>query len=142
MIMHIEKAFCNELGVIVNIYDAKMEYFKQVEPRIRFSFFCSDEECRKKNNTRVTGVNYDKHPNENTVKIPHFRKLDNHIDTCEWVEVSEAIEELDNQILSKNLNDPQKLREIKLKTSDLIEEFEIYKIEKMLLEQLQVYIFL
>lgn len=97
--MRIEKAFCVELDRIVDIEQAREAYFAQ-NPQKRFTFLCSDEQCRSSNpgiGVRVSGVNYDKLPAVDEIfKTPHFRQLDVHSPSCYWVEIQEA-ESLDRE---------------------------------------------
>ena len=91
--MRIEKAFCVELDKIVDIEQAREAYFAQ-NPQKRFTFLCSDEQCRTSKpdiGVRVSGVNYDKIPAVDEIfKTPHFRQLDAHSPSCYWVEIQEA----------------------------------------------------
>ncbi|MGC9216503.1 hypothetical protein, partial [Acidithiobacillus sp.] len=91
--MRIEKAFCVELDKIVDIEQAREAYFAQ-NPQKRFTFLCSDEQCRAGNpdvGVRVSGVNYDKLPAVDEIfKTPHFRQLDVHSPSCYWMEIQEA----------------------------------------------------
>ncbi|MFW2600337.1 hypothetical protein [Aliarcobacter butzleri] len=123
MNMHIEKVYCKDLDKIINIYDAEIEYFKQDKPRKRFEFYCSDEKCRKEKNPKVAGINYDKHPEEGIRRAPHFRKVDEHIAECEWIEISEALEELSNGNIKTEINEEKIIRKNKLKITEVIEEF-------------------
>jgi hypothetical protein len=86
--MRIGKAFCVELNEVVSIAEARREFFS-IDPRPeRFSFFCSDDECRFHNGdgVRVTGVNYDKLATESAhYKAAHFRVNSEHLQSCTWV---------------------------------------------------------
>ncbi|WP_437559488.1 hypothetical protein [Acidithiobacillus sulfuriphilus] len=103
--MRIEKAFCVELGKSLDIEQAREAYFAQGKRR-RFTFLCSDERCRASDpriGVRVSGVNYDKLPNVDTIfKTAHFRRQDPHIPSCYWMEIKEA-EDLER--VSNNGND-------------------------------------
>lgn len=87
--MEILEAYCEELGRIVEIYEAQEEYFTQpAGNRHRFRFRCSDAACRAANNPLVVGVNYDKNAEESDkYQQPHFKSHTSHphIDTCIWV---------------------------------------------------------
>ncbi|MBU2732696.1 hypothetical protein [Acidithiobacillus ferridurans] len=102
--MRIEKAFCVELGRSLDIEQAREAYFAQKD-RHRFTFLCSDERCRAsdpENGIRVSGVNYDKLPNVDTIfKTAHFRRQDPHISSCYWMEIKEA-EDLERASKSGN----------------------------------------
>lgn len=96
--MHIERAYCVELGRVTDIYEARDHFFSQTPPRRRFRFLCSDEACREANSTKVTGVNYDKLVEESDQYVkPHFRENTEHIPECEWVELEIAIIELEEE---------------------------------------------
>ncbi len=96
--MHIERAFAVELGRVVDIYEARDCYFAQTPPRRRFNFLCSDELCRATNSTKVTGVNYDKLVEESDQYVrPHFRENTKHITDCEWMDLEQALSELEDE---------------------------------------------
>lgn len=86
--MRIGKAFCVELNEVVSIAEARREFFS-IDPRPeRFSFLCSDEECRYHNGdgVKVTGVNYDKLAIESVhYKAAHFRVNSEHLQSCTWI---------------------------------------------------------
>jgi hypothetical protein len=95
--MQIERAYCVELGRVVDIYEAREFYFRQTPPRKRFQFLCSDKKCREANNTQVTGVNYHKLAEESSHSVrPHFRENTKHILDCEWVELEKALTEIED----------------------------------------------
>ncbi len=80
----ISKAYCVEHKRIMDIDDAKEAYFAQAEPRKRFTFLCSDEQCRNLTiPSEITGVNYS---SEGSKREAHFRRNPkcNHADTCYW----------------------------------------------------------
>src|SRR3954468_2052839 len=87
--MHILRAYCVEVGRILDIYQARALFFAQDEPRRRFQFQCSDDACRAATATKVTAVNYDKLVGESdhVVFKPHFRMnpQSQHVQACEWV---------------------------------------------------------
>jgi hypothetical protein len=87
--MEILEAYCEDLGRIVEIYEAQEEYFAQpAGNRHRFKFRCSDAACRASNNPLVVGVNYHKNAEESDkYQQPHFKSHANHphIDTCIWM---------------------------------------------------------
>jgi hypothetical protein len=96
--MHIERALCVELSRIVDIYEARDCFFAQAPPRRRFNFLCSDEACRESSGTKVTGVNYDKLVEESEQYVrPHFRENTKHITDCEWMELEQALTELEDE---------------------------------------------
>ncbi len=126
--MRIEKVYCHELNRNVDIYEAKLEYFKQEEPRKDFTFYCSDSKCREIKNPKIIGVLYNTHQNQETRRAPHFRKKDEHIETCMWNEITESIKELtkdeqSDEESSVNYNS-------KLKKTDIVEIFKYTKKEK------------
>jgi hypothetical protein len=91
--MRIDVAYCVELNRVVDIQDACQEFAAQNEAT-EFHFLCSDPKCRnsKTDGVRVTGVNHYKLPEEGKVfKSPHYRKLDEHIATCDWMELTAAL---------------------------------------------------
>lgn len=87
--MEILEAYCENLGRIVEIYEAQEEYFSQPEGnRHRFVFRCSDATCRAAKNPLIVGVNYDKNSEESDkYQQPHFKShiKHPHIDTCTWM---------------------------------------------------------
>lgn len=87
--MEILEAYCEDLGRVVEIYEAQEEYFAQpAGNRHRFQFRCSDAACRATNNPLVVGVNYDKNAEESDkYQQPHFKSHTKHphIDTCMWM---------------------------------------------------------
>lgn len=87
--MEILEAYCEDLGRVVEIYEAQEEYFAQpAGNRRRFQFRCSDVACRAANNPLVVGVNYDKNAEESDkYQQPHFKSHTKHphIDTCVWM---------------------------------------------------------
>lgn len=90
--MKIHLAYCVELEKTVNIQEACQEFFAQ-EEHLKFQFYCSDPKCRDAR-VRVTAVNYNKLPEEEKIiQSPHFRKLNEHLPGCYWVELEEALHE-------------------------------------------------
>jgi hypothetical protein len=87
--MHILRAYCVEVGRIVDIYQARALFFGQEKPRRRLQFRCSDDACRTAAATKVTAVNYDKLvvEGDQIALKPHFRMNPQslHIEACEWV---------------------------------------------------------
>lgn len=86
--MHILEAYCSQLQRNVDIYEARDAYFEQHEPRQAFEFRCSDERCRQTNNPLVSGANYRKLVEEDSVyRMPHFRSLQQHPhhSDCQWI---------------------------------------------------------
>jgi hypothetical protein len=94
--MRIDMAFCRELNRTVDIYQACLEFSNQTQFS-RFTFFCSDPECRasRPGGVRVTAVNHHRLPEEDDVLIsPHYRLLDAHADSCEWVLLGSVLDEI------------------------------------------------
>jgi len=90
--MRLDLAFCVELNRVVDIQEACQEFSAQ-DIFLEFHFLCSDPICRanKKGGVRVTGVNHYRLPEEQVVhNSPHYRKLDDHIPSCDWMELEEA----------------------------------------------------
>lgn len=97
--MAITEAFCIELNKKVDIYEAIEEFFSQDAP-FELTFLCPDNDCRKEFAPRITGVNYKKMPGIDPIKNrPHFRAnfKSIHSPNCSFVEISEAIEELEKE---------------------------------------------
>lgn len=93
--MRIDLAYCVELNKTIDIYQACLA-FSQQEKFTKFHFLCSDPACRNSipNGVRVTAVNHQYLPeDENIEKSPHYRKLDEHIETCEWVFINTILDE-------------------------------------------------
>jgi hypothetical protein len=125
-VMHIARAYCVEVGEVVDIYQARALFFAQGEPRRRFEFLCSDGSCRS-NGTRVTGVNYDKLVEDDRDRVvvkPHFRMNPEtpHGDACEWIAREWVFESLDSA--SEKPEVRQRARAFRnLKSSDLVDVF-------------------
>lgn len=89
--MEILEAYCEEMGEVMDIYDAQNAYFDLPDSRRkRFTFRCSDEECRRQKNPLVSGVNYHRLSEEtDKYRQPHFRAptANEHLDSCIWNEV-------------------------------------------------------
>lgn len=87
--MEILEAYCEDLGRVIEIYEAQEEYFAtSVARRHRFSFRCSDAACRAAKNPLIVAVNYDKNAEESEkYQQPHFKSHINHphIDGCIWM---------------------------------------------------------
>ncbi|WP_237711466.1 hypothetical protein [Paracidovorax oryzae] len=87
--MEILEAYCEDLGRVVEIYEAQEEYFAQsAGNRHRFQFRCSDAACRAERNPLIVGVNYDKNAEESDkYQQPHFKShmKHPHIDGCMWM---------------------------------------------------------
>jgi len=126
--MRIEKAFCVELDKILDIEQAREAYFAQTPPK-RFTFLCSDEQCRTSKpdtGVRVSGVNYDKLPAVDEIfRTPHFRQLDAHSPSCYWMEIQEA-ESLVRE--HGNLGHHDLIRSLTKKDISVITRFSVPKI--------------
>lgn len=83
--MHILRAYCVEIGRVVNIDEAR-QAFLALNPRPKkLNFLCSTPACRKKS-VRVTGVNYWFSAETGKKHVAaHFRECDEHIPGCEWL---------------------------------------------------------
>lgn len=84
----ITRAYCVELEKEMSIIAARREYLSLEPPRARFTFLCTNEECRLLD-AKVTGVNYDVKPQETTIlQAAHFRAnpKDEHCPNCEWID--------------------------------------------------------
>lgn len=83
--MHILRAYCVEIGRVVNIDEAR-QAFLALNPRPKkLNFLCSTPACRKKS-VRVTGVNYWFSAETGKKHVAaHFRECDGHIAGCEWL---------------------------------------------------------
>ncbi|MDN7924686.1 hypothetical protein [Burkholderia vietnamiensis] len=93
--MEILEAYCEELGRVVDIYEAQEEYFALPPAlRHRFKFRCSDPTCRAELNPLVVGANYHKDA-ETSEKYQqaHFRAHSSHphIEQCVWRLASEDV---------------------------------------------------
>lgn len=79
--LNITHAYCVELERVVDIYEAHHLYFDQ-ERITRFTFLCSNEECRA-SGTPVIGVKYDDPVYK---KAMFFRRhaTHRHLPNCEW----------------------------------------------------------
>lgn len=103
--MKIGKAYCRELGRTVDIEEAGIHYFAQIQPRDRFSFYCSSPECELMPvKVEILGVNYRRVPidlegrdapeladegseEDDPVHDPYYRtKIGHeHSDECQWM---------------------------------------------------------
>jgi len=121
--MRIDVAYCIELGREVDIQEACQEFAAQ-DHFTEFHFLCSDPTCRssdKDHGVRVTAVNHHRLPEEGKVfKSPHFRKWDDHIATCEWMELDAALR--DGKLLEE-VKESEKHRKIRNKVTKLITRF-------------------
>ncbi|MDP8185293.1 hypothetical protein [Phocoenobacter skyensis] len=115
-----KEAYCVELGRVVNIIEARLEFLSQNKLN-KFTFLCSNEECRN-NGVKIIGVNYNKYPSEETKLTPHFkyRSKNNkpHSSNCMWNQ-NKDIKKHKNES-----NDEFKLRKTKLTLNDYIDIFE------------------
>jgi hypothetical protein len=121
--MNIERVYCVEMREVVNIYRARDFYFSRT-PREELTFLCSDVQCRKAG-TKVTGVNYRKTIEEADKFVrPHFRKNDDHLDTCEWVEREEARQEVKEESINEaNQNGEGIVKSKAPKSTDIVDVF-------------------
>jgi hypothetical protein len=89
--LRIDLAYCVELSRVVDIQEACIEFFSQ-STRKKFNFLCSDPVCRKLD-VRVTAVNHYRIPEEDDTVFmsPHYRLLDDHHVTCEWMQLDAAL---------------------------------------------------
>ncbi len=125
--MKIIRAYCLEMNRVVDIYQARDHYFDiyssiDLDKRRRFQFLCSDENCRTKNKTLVSGVNYDKliEETDNYVR-PHFRDLGKHMDDCEWVEFEQVTDEIEAEAEQDSSSRPRQTRHVK--RTDVVDIF-------------------
>ena len=86
--MEILEAYCVELDRILTIYEAQEAYCAlPAAQRKRFTFRCSDHDCRAANNPLVSGINYDKLAEDSDMyRQIHFRapKDHPHLADCYW----------------------------------------------------------
>lgn len=120
--MEILEAYCIELGEVVDIYDAQNAYFDLPEGRRkRFTFRCSDEECRRIKNPLVSGVNYDKLAEETEkYRQQHFRAppANEHLSTCIWHDSDAETSAINSSI------DDEKSRVERAKKTNVIDVFQ------------------
>lgn len=88
--MEILEAYCEDLGRVVEIYEAQEEYFAQPPgSRRRFVFRCSDPACRAmEKSPLIVGVNYDKDVEASEkYQQAHFKSHAKHphSDACIWM---------------------------------------------------------
>lgn len=119
--MEILEAYCVELDDVVDIYDAQNAYFDLPESsRYRFTFRCSDDECRRVKNPLVSGVNYHRLAEETEkYRQPHFRApaANEHLPTCIWYEPNSGA------VSSASATD-EKSRVERAKKTDVIDVFQ------------------
>ena len=117
--MSLPAAYCRQLDEVIDIVRAHDYYFSQEEPYQDLDFLCPDEQCRNTEPQLIVGINYNKLPKiDKIVQKPHFRLIhpEKHRNDCPWVEVKEAIDELDAE--------PGLNRFSNLKRSDVIDVFD------------------
>lgn len=80
----ITEAYCYELERVVTIEEAHDEYFRQKPPRTRFTFYCSDPNCRKELMPLIKAVNYARYVWK---RSPGFAEISAHphAEDCKWV---------------------------------------------------------
>lgn len=114
MKIRIDVAYCVELNRTVDIQEACQEFADQQEHK-KFHFLCSDPACRnsKVDGVRVIGVNHYKSPEEQEVSnSAHYRVQDEHINTCEWMELDAALREEDKSEEAESNKHRKRLRKI------------------------------
>lgn len=121
----ITEAYCVELDSVVDIFEAHQEYFYQNEPRQRFNFLCSDDNCRSLAvPPEITGVNYSNEVYEN---MPHFRRNPHHEHSphCIWGTYNNLLNEIyANKQNFRHLGDRNLLLDFKkIDSSDVIDAF-------------------
>lgn len=119
-------AFCEELQRNISIDMARYEYFSLPEnQRKRFTFYCSDLNCR----VLMSGVNYDvKAQEDKKFKTAHFRSPHKHKPDCEWLKFTEEIE---LPIQKENESDNEfKERQARQKLHDWVNYFDPVTNEK------------
>lgn len=120
----ITRAFCVELNKEVSIAAARREYLSLEPPRNRFTFLCTNEECRELK-AKITGVNYYVNPQESTqIQAAHFRAnpKDEHSSNCEWIEHGAAGD--GGKSRPGETEDQAKVRRAKRKLDDYIDIFD------------------
>lgn len=120
----ITRAYCVELEKELTIVAARREYLSLEPPRARFTFLCTNEECRKLD-AKITGVNYDLNPQETPIlQAAHFRAnpKDEHCSTCEWIEHGSS-GDLDRSRPGET-EEESKIRKAKRKLDDYIDIFD------------------
>lgn len=109
--MKIDLAYCVELGRVVDMQEACLEFAVQ-DKYSKYNFLCSDATCRHSlpKGVRITGVNHYKLPTEGTSKMsPHYRVLDPHLPNCVWIELEAAEkEEIQNEDVEVKDGNPRK----------------------------------
>lgn len=119
--MEILQAYCVELDEIVDIYEAQCAYFDNPpSSRKRFTFHCSDEECRRLKNPLVSGVNYHRLAEETEkYRQPHFRapKANAHLETCIWSEEKNGLS------LAEPTTDESQQRVARAKKTNVVDIF-------------------
>lgn len=120
--MSLPAAYCVQVDDVINIDQAHNYYFAQPEPRADLTFLCPDERCREIQRQVVTGVNYNK---VEFVQEPHFRLTnpENHLPECPWVDVANAVDEIDIEC-------PAGRRLGKLKRSEIIDLFDPFYLDE------------
>jgi len=97
--MDIEEAYCSEIEAVINIYEAKEEYFSQpAGSRKRLTFYCPDAKCRASHNPLVVGVNYSQLAEDGKkYRQMHFRASPKHphSDSCILRDENELLSDLD-----------------------------------------------
>lgn len=120
----ITRAYCVELDREMSIVAARREYLSLEPPRERFTFLCTNEECRELK-AKITGVNYDVNPQETTqLQTAHFRAnpKDEHCSDCEWMEHDSSSDQ--DKSRPGETEEQAALRKAKRKLDDYIDIFD------------------
>lgn len=120
--MSLPAAYCVQVDDVINIDQAHNYYFAQLEPRADLTFLCPHERCREVRRQVVTGVNYNK---VEFIQEPHFRLTnpENHLPECPWIDVVNAVDEIDIEC-------PDGRRLGKLKRSEIIDLFNPFYVDE------------
>jgi hypothetical protein len=86
--LKILEAYCEELDQVVDIFEAQKSFFSLPEAgRKRFTFRCSDDDCRKEKNPLVSGINYHRLAEvDEKFRQMHFREEHPHSASCVWMQ--------------------------------------------------------
>lgn len=124
------EAYCIELDEVINIEEAHDAFFSQNEPRKRFNFLCSDEQCRLLDiPPKITAVNYGSNFFE---RKPHFRRNNNykHSENCIWGYYNKILNEvIKNKHKYKHISDKNIFLDFEnIQSYDVFDEFVVRSI--------------
>jgi hypothetical protein len=130
--MKVSRAYCKQTDSVVDIYEARKQYFSQKEDiRDKLDFICSDIKCRELDEQpKISGVNYRVYFSlEDKFKAPHFRNVSKNIhhEQCGWKVDDDVRKSIEKAIALGQVDEaelPNRFKSIvKAKDHDVIDLF-------------------